>query len=167
MLPSPAWPKQECGAQALAYLADDAKSSGSDLRYDDVWLNFKEAIIFSDSESSRRTRHSSCRSVSSRARSTSVAPAARHPPPREPPLRRSRRPAVDFDQQQRRCALRRERSHAEIAGHSLERIAVDELERRGTTRARMIPVTAATTTRRWRMSPGASSDWEASARVAE
>ena len=39
------------------------------------WLNLSGAIIFSDSDSSRRTRHSSCRSASSRARRTSVAPA--------------------------------------------------------------------------------------------
>ena len=60
------------------------------------WLNLRPATIFSDSDSSRRTRHSSCRSASSRGAQDlgraggAAAPARRGPLPRRPPPARRR-----------------------------------------------------------------------------
>ena len=95
------------------------------------WLNFSAATILSDSDISRRTRHSSCalRLVSRAQDLGRAGVAARLLDPRRLLLDR-RGDAVHFEQQQRRRAFRRQRAHAEVLRDRLERFAVDQLERR-------------------------------------
>ena len=94
------------------------------------WLNLIGVIVLSENDSSRRTRHNSSRSASSRARRISVAPASRQACSQRAPFLGDRLGnAVHVEQQQRAGAGRRERSPFQVGRDGFERVAVDQLER--------------------------------------
>ena len=95
------------------------------------WLILSGAIIFSDGESSRRTRHSSCALALVVAR---AAPRSRRP--RGTPLdargllATSSAQAIHFDQQHRSGARRARATGAEMRATAVETVAVDQFQRR-------------------------------------
>ncbi len=79
MLPSPTWPKHGIRRRKRCLRSSTRANSWGTRAFGTTtsWLNLSGAIILSEGESSRRTRHSSWRCASSAARTNSVAPASR------------------------------------------------------------------------------------------